>query len=160
MRQSTRDRSPTGLAILALAVAFNLACGGEPDVVYVPGTGFREAIFVSAERGPVVRAQVGEVVTLSAQRRAGPWRAVAASEVAEGTCTVPSPPAELEMEVADDLTWTVYPEGDAVLNRQPRNDRKRSVRFDAPGRYIMTARSESWCGEPYEGDTLFFEIRP
>lgn len=127
-------------------------------MLYVPGSTFREALFISADRGPVVRAEVGEVITLSAQRRSGPWRAVPAGEVAEGTCSVPSRPPELETEVADDLTWSVYPEGHAVLNTEPLEDRTRTVRFDAPGRYVMTARSESWCGEPFEGDTLVFEI--
>lgn len=165
----TRILSPTS-CILARRYALLLAsalvvslpgCGGDSDrVVYVPGSAFQEALFIAAQRGPVIRAGVGEPVILSAQRRSGPWRAVRAAEVPEGGCFLESPPLELEVEVADNITWTVTPEGAATFNTGIRDDRRRVVTFDAPGSYRVTATSASWCGEPFGADTLEVEIRP
>lgn len=61
--------------------------------------------------------------------------------------------------MADNLTWTVVPEGHATFNTGLREDRTRTVSFDAPGSYRLTARSASWCGEPFGGDTLQVDIR-
>lgn len=151
-----RTRSALAGALLALALA---GCGGgEEAVVYVPGSTFLEALYIGADRGPVVRAQVGEPILLSAQRRSGPWRAVLASEVPEGGCSLASPPVQLEAEVADNITWTVLPDGSAAFNTGIREDRKRVVTFDTPGSYRLTASSASWCGEPFGSDTLEVEI--
>ncbi len=142
-----------------LVAALPGCVGGDDAVVYVPGTTFREELHVGADRGPVIRAEVGEPIVLSAQRRSGPWRAVRASEVPEGTCSLASPPLELEAEVADNITWSVIPEGLATFNTGIREDRTRVVVFEEPGSYRLTAESASWCGEPFGGDTLEVEIR-
>lgn len=141
-----------------LAASMWACVRAEPEVVYVPGTNFQEALFIAADRGPVVRARTGEPITLSAQRRSGPWRAVPADEVPDGTCSLASAPIELEAEVADNITWTVIPEGSATFNTGQREDRTRVLTFDEPGSYRLTAQSASWCGEPFGGDTLEVEI--
>lgn len=146
--------------LLILLVASIGACGGgEPEIVYIPGPNFQEALFIAAERGPIVRARAGEPIILSAQRRSGPWRAVQADEISEGSCSLASAPLELEGEVADNITWKVIPEGSATFNTGLREDRTRVVTFDQPGSYRLTAQSASWCGEPFGGDTLEVEIR-
>lgn len=151
---------PSAAALGALLVGLSAACGdGRPEVVYVPGATFREALFIAADRGPVIRARVGEPIVLSAQRRSGPWVAVESSEVPEGTCTFTSPPVELEAEVADNVRWIVLPEGAASFNLGLREDRTRVVTFEEPGSYRLTARSASWCGQSFGSDTLEVEIR-
>ena len=158
MRRQHRQNRLGPFALMLVVALFG--CGGDDDaVVYIPGATFREELHIGADRGPVIRAQVGEPVVLSAQRRSGPWRAVRASEVEEEACSLASPPVELEVEVADNITWTVIPEGVATFNTGIREDRTRVVVFDVPGSYRLTAQSASWCGEPFGGDTLEVEIR-
>lgn len=145
-------------AICAIAPLVS-ACGRDASVVYVPGGSFEEELFLTTSRGQAPRVRVGEPLVLHAQRRSGPWFPVPQRDVEEGQCSLTTLPPQLEPEVAASVRWIVVPEGHATFDVGLREDGTREVRFDAPGLYLLTAESGSWCREPFYGDTLRVEVR-
>ena len=154
MNGSILTRS-VAILLVGLLVA---ACGGDDPVVYVPGTGFVEALRVTTARGPRARVGVGQPVEIHAQRRSGPWVAVEAGEVEEGQCTSPTLPNQLEAEVADGVTWLVDPAGHATLRPAEEGRGSMEILFDSPGTYRLTAESPSPCGDPIRSGTLVVEV--
>lgn len=143
--------------MLLIAPAILVGCRGDETVVYVPGPGFVESLYLSAARRMPARVEVGEPLVLHAQTRSGPWVASTAREVEEGQCATPTPPPEMEVEAADRVTWLVTPHGHASL--APADDRgAMEVRFDSAGTYHLSAESPSPCGDPVRGRTLVIEV--
>ncbi len=133
-------------------------CGEEAATVYVPGTGFREELYLTTGRGPRARLGVDEPLVLHASRRSGPWVVADETTLPTDACRVASLPPQLELEVAADVRWIVEPAGRADWNVEAREDGAREIRFDAPGTYRLTAESTSWCGDPFLGDTLIVDV--
>ena len=153
------NRSIVAKSLPPLLVGLLLAaCGGDDTVVYVPGTGFVEALRVTTARGGRASVGVGQPVEIHAQRRSGPWVAVAAGDVEEGQCTSPTLPNQLEAEVADDVTWLIEPEGHATLRPAEEGRGSLEILFDSVGTYRLTAESPSPCGEPLRSGTLVVEV--
>lgn len=145
-------------ASLLLAPVLLAGCRGDDTVVYVPGPSFIESLHLTTSRRARARVQLGEPLVLHAQRRSGPWLATTAGEVEEGQCTSPTPPPELEIEVADRVTWLVSPQGHASLAPADEGRGAMEVRFDSVGTYHLSAESPSLCGEPFRGRTLVVEV--
>jgi hypothetical protein len=135
-----------------------LACSSEPAFVVVPGESYSESIRVFTEHGDTARIEVGQPLALHGERRSGPWVSVREDAVDEESCRLSNPPPALEQEVAASLRWDTSPAGAAVFDPGLRPDLSREVRFTAPGRYSITARSAAWCGDPYSGNTLWVEV--
>ena len=146
-------------ALLPLALVISqAACGGDDTVVYVPGASFVESLYVTTARGAQVRARLGDPVLLHAQRRSGPWVPVEAGDVEEGQCTSPTLPEQLEIEVADRVTWLIDPQGHATLRPSAEEEGAMEIRFDSVGTYRLTAESPSACGEAFRGGIVVVEV--
>ena len=135
-----------------------IGCSGEPQRVYVPGDGYRESIEVTTEQGPAATVDVDEPLVLHATRRTGPWVAVERSGLAKDACRLEQPPEPTETEVADNVRWIADPAEGATFNLGLRDDHTRTVRFDRPGTYTLTASSSSWCFEPFAGEPVTVEV--
>lgn len=144
--------------MLLLAPAVLAGCRGDDTVVYVPGPGFTESLHLTTARRARARVTLGEPLVLHAQRRSGPWVATPSGDVEEGQCTSSTPPPELEIEVADRVTWLVSPQGHASLAPAEEGRGAMEVRFDSVGTYHLSAESPSPCGEPIRGRTLVVEV--
>jgi hypothetical protein len=128
-----------------------MACNGDPAVVYVP----REPPKVTVEASASPReVKVGEAIVLHAKRHyRGEWVEKAKASLPEGACWMQRPPPAEEIEVADNLHWTVLPAGSAQFNLDFRADHSRELRFSAPGQYSLQGHSAVWCGSPEGADT-------
>jgi len=145
-------------AALGVALLLATACSPEPGRVFVPGPTFGQSIHLSTAQGEHARVRVGEALRLHAERRSGPWIEVPRASLPPGACWQVSPPPDLEPEVAGNLRWLVEPPDAARFNLGLLRDQSREVRFSAPGRYQLSARSAVWCTEPYGGNTLTVEV--
>ena len=136
-----------------------ISCDREPSVVYVPRTPPDVIVEVSVSE---VEAAVGDRLTLHARRfYRGEWEQVKRKSLPEGACWLRRPPQERENEVADNIHWTVDPNGQAQFNLTFRSDHTRTVTFSAPGRYRISGSSSVWCGSPVsvEPAELVVEIK-
>lgn len=156
-------RSRIGIHVLAgCACAMGLgalACRddaprGAGSAVYVRAASYEEELHLMTARGKTARLRVEQPLVLHAQRRSGPWVAVPAHDLEPGQCSVARLPPQLEAEVAGSVRWLVEPGGHASFNVDLRTDGTRTVVFDAPGVYTLTAESRADCGDPFYGDTL------
>lgn len=143
--------------VLTIALGAS-GCRDAPSTVYVRAPSYEEGLHLMTSHGKIARSRVGEPVVLHAQRRSGPWFAVPESDLEPGQCSVSILPPQLEAEVAGEVRWLVEPEGHASFNTDLRTDGSRTVTFDAPGVYTMTAESSASCGDPFYGDTLTIEV--
>jgi hypothetical protein len=133
-----------GTSVAGLLVLL-VACSSPPERVFVPGKPFRHVVEVSTAQGQAASVRVGEWLTLNARRSTGPWTEVDRKSLGPDGCWVaPAPPAD-EDQVADNLTWSAEPRGRAEFNLDIRADHARRVRFSAPGRYVLSASSATWC---------------
>ncbi len=118
-------------------------CSQEPTVVYVLQAPQTVSLVASALS---VSVAVDEPVVLSVQREtAGQWKQIPRAQLAPDQCWMARPPPGSEKEVADNLHWTVQPEGIARFNTDLRADRTRQVRFSTTGTFTLTASSSVWC---------------
>lgn len=146
------------VALLVVLLAL-VSCEREPSLVYIPieRPNVTVEISVSARE-----ATVGDRLTLHARRQyRGGWEQVKRRILPKGSCWVRHPPPEKEIEVADNIRWTVRPRGHAEFNLSPRMDRTRTVAFLAPGKYWISGISAVWCGLPVPTvpETLAVEIK-
>lgn len=146
---------PIRVLLLALPV---IACSRDVSVVFVPGESFRQSIQISTEQGEQATVKVGQPLVLHASRTSGPWLAREQRSLPPDACWLASPPPEHEVEVADNLKWSVDQPGVATFNVGLRSERTREVRFSAPGVYQLTAESSAWCGEPYGGNAVTVSV--
>lgn len=112
------------------------ACSQEPEFVYVPAEDYVIAVEISLP----AEARAGEWVTLSAQRRAGPWKRVPRADAPAGVVPFKRPPPQFEAEVADNLHWITEP-ASARFDIPNGTSHVRKVRFDEPGTYQVWARN-------------------
>ena len=84
---------------VAVGTCLSGACSDMPSPVFVPGTGYRESLFVTSEQGVRAQVAVGQPLLLHAERLSGPWRLSPRDSVAEDGCWLPSAPLEHEIEV-------------------------------------------------------------
>jgi hypothetical protein len=147
---------------LALGMAA-LACGCSPEPeseqVFVPGPSFSQVVRISSSQGDEPRVAVGQPLVLHAARKSGPWVPAQRKALAADACWVAQPPGE-EAEVSDNLRWIAEPEGAATFNVTYRRDHTREVRFSAPGRYRLRARSSLWCSPPQESNDITVYVAP
>jgi len=159
---SVDRRAPGRRVILTLCglLATMTGCSDVPPVVFVPGSTFRESLFVASESGLRASVAVGEPLILHAERISGPWRQISRDSLPAGACWLRSAPPEYEPNVAANVRWEVAPDGSATFNVSPRDDGTRDVRFSEPGQYRVMATSASACGDPYSGDTILVVVTP
>jgi len=124
---------PRWISAASLALA---ACGPEAERVYVPAEGYTISVQISLPD----EARVGEWIVLSAQRRSGPWKAVARDAVPPGFVPFERPPPEHEREVADNLRWMTDLPG-ARFELPVGGGHGRKVQFEKPGTYRLWARN-------------------
>lgn len=155
-----KHRAPR-MALLGWTLAIALGASGCSDAAstaYVRAPSYEEELRLMTARGKTARLRVSEPLVLHAQRRSGPWFAVPEHDLEPGQCSVPSLPPQLEAEVAGSVRWLVEPDGHASFNVDLRTDGTRTVTFDTPGVYTLTAESSAHCGDPFYGDTLTIEV--
>lgn len=119
-----------------MALAGLYGCSQEPEFVYVPAEDYVIAVEISLP----AEARAGEWVTLSAQRRTGPWKRVPRADAPAGFVPFERPPPQFEAEVADNLHWITEPAG-ARFDIPNGASHARKVRFDEPGTYQVWARN-------------------
>ena len=147
------------LLLLTLwAATVFVGCSREPATVYVPGDGYSESIEVSTAQGLIAVVDIDEPLVLHAVRRTGPWVAVESKTLAADACRLAQPPDPTEPEVADNLRWVADPAEDVTFSSGLSEDHTRSVRFERPGVYTLTASSTSSCFEPFESEPLTIEV--
>ena len=142
--------------VLSLALLFG--CSGGLAEVYVPGDGYQESIEVTTEQGPSAVVEVDEPVVLLVTRNSGPWVEVDAATLEDDACRLVRPPEPTELEVADNVSWVADPAEGATFNLGLSDDHTRTVSFDRPGVFTLTATSASWCFEPFEGEPVTVEV--
>jgi len=143
-------------AVLLLVLL--LGCSGEPTKVYVPGDGYRESIDVTTEQGPDAIVDVDGPVVLQATRHSGPWIEVDEATLEDDACRLANPPEPTEIEVADNVNWVADPAEGATFNLGQSDDHTRTVSFDRPGLFTLTATSASRCFDPFEGQPVTVEV--
>lgn len=139
--------------VLALLMLL-MACARPPERVFVPGEPFEHVVEVGTPQGVAASIRVGEWLTLQGRRSTGPWIAVERASLGPDGCWVAPPPPDEEPQVADNLNWTAEPAGKAEFNLGILNDHTRRVRFSAPGRYRLHAKSSTWCSPPVDSNEL------
>jgi membrane-bound lytic murein transglycosylase MltF len=145
-------------SLVALSLTLLCGCSGEPAEVYVPGDEYQESIEVMTEQGPDAGVDIDEPVVLHVTRRSGPWVAVDPATLEKNDCRLVRPPEATELEVADNVRWNAVPTEGATFNSGLTDDHTRTVRFDRPGLFTLTATSSSWCFEPFEGQPVTVEV--
>jgi len=149
---------PNRYAPAILLLALLCGCSGEPTIVFVPGDGYRESIEVTTEQGPDAVVDVDEPVVLHVTRHSGPWVEVDAATLEDDACRLTSPPEPTELEVADNVTWAADPAEGATFDLGLSDDHTRTVSFDRPGLFTLTATSSSWCFDPFDGEFATVEV--
>ena len=130
------------------------ACSSAPERVFVPGKPFTHVVEVRTDQGAAAGIRAGEWLTLSATRATGPWVEVERKSLGPDGCWVAPPPPAREGQVADELTWSAQPTGQAEFNLGAPGDRSRRVRFSSPGRYVLRASSATWCSPRVDSNDL------
>lgn len=131
------------ILVCTLLAALATGCDREPEFVYVLEAPQTVELFASAS---VTTVLAGKPVVLHAQRRtSGLWKRIRMKERAPDQCWVQRPPPQSEPEVADNLHWTVVPEGSARFNIDYRSDRTRLVTLPHAGQFTLTPTTAVWC---------------
>lgn len=140
----THGRSVIRAVILLLSMLTVAGCDRLPETVYVPVGALQEEVEISVSSTSVL---VSEKIVLHASRHySGEWEAVKRNTLSGDDCWMTHPPPAREDEVADNIRWIVTPAGSAAFNVQPRPDHTRTLVFAKPGKYVLKARSATWCG--------------
>lgn len=128
---------------LALVIASALGCTEEPEFVYVLEAPQSVSLVAYAS---AARVFAGEPIVLHVQRRtSGVWKRIPMKSRAPDQCWMRRPPPESENEVADNVRWTVNPEGIARFNIDFRSDHTRQVWFSQAGKFTLTPSTAVWC---------------
>lgn len=140
--QTTGNSTATRLA-LAFAGALVAGCETEPAFVYVLDG--KQAIELIASATPAKVAVGADAILHATRRTKGSWKRIASRERAADECWMARVPPEDEPEVADNLRWTVVPDGAAQFNTDFRADHTRRVVFARSGVYVLTATTAIAC---------------
>ena len=136
------------------------ACGGGPEFVYVPATGYQQAITVRADLPDTATVATGRWVTLRANRIMGPWQKVRRTEVPDSVrCRLRTPPTSPDIDIASKLRWKMLPAGSVKFNMPGPPDYDRQIQFTAPGEYRLWAESDGPCGGRFTSDTLMIRVK-
>jgi membrane-bound lytic murein transglycosylase MltF len=149
---------PNRYSPVVLSLALLFGCSGGSAEVYVPGDGYKESIEVTTDQGPHAVVEVDEPVVLNVTRKSGPWVEADAAALEDEACRLVRPPEPTELEVADNVNWVADPAEGATFNLGLSDDHTRTVSFDRPGVFTLTASSSSWCFEPFEGEPVTVEV--
>ncbi len=126
-----------------LFVALVSGCSKEPEFVYVVEAPQAVSLAASASSTSV---SAEESVVLFVQRRtSGVWKQIPNKSRTPDQCWMQRPPPEFENEVADNVRWTVQPEGVARFNTDFRANHTRQVTFSQAGVFTLTPSTAVWC---------------
>lgn len=107
------------------------------------------------------KVQLGDKVVLHVERQTtGKWQRVSRSDLKPGQCWVYRPPASVEAEVAQNLQWTVEPEGAVEFHTEYQMDQSRPATMSTKGTIKLTPVSKVTCeeGRMVEGAAVEIEV--
>lgn len=148
--------------LLALIVAL-VACADPddvPDEVYVPAPDYTQTLRIATLADSAHPARAGAWVTLTAQRRTGPWRLVPRDSANLEQCWWRRPPEASEPEVAANVTWRAQPADSVTFDSPEPPEMKRRVRFPRAGTYTLTAESHGCPHGLASRDTITIVVAP
>ncbi len=154
----------TRIARLALIGACLLAgCTSDddvPDQVYVPAADYAQSLTIATLGDSAQPPRAGAWVTLTAQRRTGPWRLVPRDSANLEQCWWRRPPDASEPEVAANVAWRAMPAEGVTFDSPEPPEMKRRVRFIKPGTYTLTAVSHGCPHDLASRDTITVVVAP
>ena len=131
-----------------------------PEQVYVPASDYAQSLSIAMLGDSTHPPRAGEWVTLTAQRRTGPWRLVSRDSANLEQCWWRRPPDASEPEVAANVHWRATPAVDATFDDPEPPEMKRRVRFARAGTYTLTAESHGCPHSLASRDTITIVVAP
>lgn len=131
-----------------------------PDRVYVPAAEYAQSLAIATLGDSAQPVHAGAWVTLTAQRRTGPWRLVPRDSANLEQCWWRRPPEASEAEVAANVTWRAMPADGVTFDSPAPPEMKRRVRFARAGRYTLTAVSHGCPHALASRDTIRVVVTP